>query len=459
MEIGQIKDICDAQRAFFAEGATLDCRYRIESLGKLRAGIRSHIGDIEQAMREDLGKSPFESFITEIGIVLEEIDYHIHNLKTWSKPARVPSSVFVMPAKGYVYPEPYGCVLVMAPWNYPFQLLLAPLVGAVSAGCCAVVKPSNMSRHTEKVISTIISESFDPRHVAAITGGRDIISAVLERRFDYIFFTGGLNLGRIVAEAAAKHLTPVTLELGGKSPCIVGTGASLETAAKRIAWGKFLNAGQTCIAPDYLLVQRDLSDRLLPLLKKYIGRFFGDDPEQSPDFGRIITDHHFERISSYLKEGNVYSGGRTNAATRYIEPTILTGVSPDAPVMSEEIFGPVFPVIEYGDISEAVDFIRRRPRPLALYFFSGKKSEQKQVLSSVSFGGGCINDVIMHIANPHLPFGGVGDSGMGSYHGKRSFDTFTHFKGVLKNGTLFDVPLRYAPYTPFKDKLIRMIMG
>jgi aldehyde dehydrogenase (NAD+) len=459
MDSEKIIEICNAQKVFFSEGFSHDCTFRIESLKKLRFCIHKREQDIEKALHEDLGKSSFESFTTEIGIVLEEIDYHICNLKKWSKPARVPSPLFVLPAKSYVYPEPYGCVLLMAPWNYPFQLLMAPLIGAVSAGCCAVVKPSNMSPQTEKVITEIIAESFDPRHVSSLTGGRDVIQQILTQRFDYIFFTGGLNLGKIVAESAAKHLTPVTLELGGKSPCIVGAGASLETAAKRIVWGKFLNAGQTCIAPDYLLVQRDLSSRLLQLMKKSITGFFGENPEKSLDFGRIITAHHFERVSGYLKNGMIYEGGQSNSETRYIAPSILTGVSPESPVMQEEIFGPVLPVVEYGDISEAIDFINKRPRPLALYFFSGKKSEQKQVTSRVSFGGGCINDVLMHVTNPHLPFGGVGQSGMGNYHGKKSFDSFTHYKALLKNKNWLDIPVRYAPYTSFKNKLIRMLMG
>lgn len=459
MDSVNISEACRAQNVFFSEGLSRDRLYRINSLKKLRNCILRRGHDIEKALHDDLGKSPFESYIAEISIVLEEIDYHIKNLKKWSKPVRVPSPVAVMPAKSYIHPEPHGCVLIMAPWNYPFQLLMAPLIGAVSAGCCAIVKPSDMSPATEKIISEIIAESFDPRHVSALNGGRVVIQEILTQRFDYIFFTGGLNLGRIVAEFAAKHLTPVTLELGGKSPCIVGTGASLETAAKRIVWGKFLNAGQTCIAPDYLLVQSDLSSRLLQLMKKYITEFFGEDPEKSPDFGRIITHNHFERITSYLNNGMVYAGGHSNAAARYIEPTILTGVNPGSPVMQEEIFGPVLPVVEYGDISEVIDFIKKRPRPLALYFFSGKKSEQKKVLSEVSFGGGCVNDVLMHVANPHLPFGGVGNSGMGNYHGKKSFDTFTHYKSILKNRNWPDVPIRYAPYTSFKNKLIRILLG
>ena len=353
-------------------------------------------------------------------------------------------------SSSYRVPEPYGVVLIMSPWNYPFQLAFAPLIGAVAAGNCAVVKPSSYSPHTSSLIAKILGGCFPKEYIAVIEGGREANQELLNQKFDYIFFTGSVSVGRTVMEAASRHLTPVTLELGGKSPCIVHEDANLELAARRIMWGKCLNSGQTCVAPDYLLVHRDVKDRLIMAMEKAITEFFGDTPCRNPEYPRIINEKHFNRLKGLLSDGRILVGGDVNEATLQIAPTIVDQVSWESPVMQEEIFGPILPVLEFEGIHEVITAVNSRPKPLALYLFTNDKNVEKRIIKSISFGGGCINDTIVHLATSYMPFGGVGESGMGSYHGKWSFDTFTHYKSIMKKSIWPDIRLRYPPY---RDKL------
>lgn len=447
-----LNEILDNQRAFFLSGKTMDIEFRIEQLNKLRNSIIKHEEDILDALKKDLNKSNFESYETELGIVLEEITLMSKNIRKWSKDKKVKSPLMHYKTDTYIHSEPYGVVLNIAPWNYPFQLLMAPLIGIIAGGNCAMLKPSKYSINTSKVIEIIIREAFDENYITVVEaeGGRESIQALLQLRFDYIFFTGSVDVGKVVMENAAKHLTPVTLELGGKSPCIVCKDAKLEIAAKRIVWGKFLNAGQTCVAPDYLLVHKDVKEELLKNIKKNIIEFFGEDPKSSNDFGRIITNKHVERLVSYLNCGSVYFGGNYDVLEKYMEPTILTDISFEDAVMQEEIFGPIFPVIEFEDIDDVINILKHKEKPLALYLFTESKEIENKVVKRVSYGGGCINDTIIHVASSYAPFGGVGNSGMGAYHGKYSFDLFTHQKSILKKSSKFDIKVRYAPY---KDKL------
>lgn len=411
---------------------------------------------ISAALKADLNKQPFESYMCETGLLLEEINFHIKRLKKWSKTRRVKSGIGQLPGKSYVCPEPYGVVLIMAPWNYPVQLCLMPLVGAISAGNCAVVKPSAYAPESSRVISKLIESAFPTGFVTAVEGGREANKALLDEPFDYIFFTGSVAVGKAVMEAAAKRLTPVTLELGGKSPIIVDETANLPLAARRIAFGKVLNAGQTCVAPDYLMIEKSVEAPFIEEYKKALADFFPDGDMSG--MVRIINDKHFERVCNILdNSGSIAIGGARDAETRFIEPAVLTGVPIDSPAMQQEIFGPVLPVLPYEKLDDCIDFIRSRPKPLALYIFSENKMNQEKVLNSCSFGGGCINDTVIHLASSHMSFGGVGESGMGSYHGKKSFDTFTHYRSVLKQGKL-DVKLRYFPYKSGKEKITRMIL-
>ena len=425
-------------------------------LKKFRKAIIENDELISAALKADLNKQPFESYMCETGLLLEEINFHIKRLKKWSKTRRVKSGIGQLPGKSYVCPEPYGVVLIMAPWNYPVQLCLMPLVGAISAGNCAVVKPSAYAPESSRVISKLIESAFPTGFVTAVEGGRDANKALLDEPFDYIFFTGSVAVGKTVMEAAAKRLTPVTLELGGKSPIIVDETANLPLAARRIAFGKVLNAGQTCVAPDYLMIEKSVEAPFIEEYKKALASFFPDGDMSG--MVRIINDKHFERVCNILdNSGNVVIGGARDAETRFIEPAVLTGVPIDSPAMQQEIFGPVLPVLPYEKLDDCIDFIRSRPKPLALYIFSENKMNQEKVLNSCSFGGGCINDTVIHLASSHMSFGGVGESGMGSYHGRKSFDTFTHYRSVLKQGKL-DVKLRYFPYKSGKEKITRMIL-
>ena len=451
-----IHEIVESEKHFFRTGVTRGVDFRIDMLKKFRKAIIENDELISAALKADLNKQPFESYMCETGLLLEEINFHIKRLKKWSKTRRVKSGIGQLPGKSYVCPEPYGVVLIMAPWNYPVQLCLMPLVGAISAGNCAVVKPSAYAPESSRVISKLIESAFPTGFVTAVEGGREANKALLDEPFDYIFFTGSVAVGKTVMEAAAKRLTPVTLELGGKSPIIVDETANLPLAARRIAFGKVLNAGQTCVAPDYLMIEKSVEAPFIEEYKKALASFFPDGDMSG--MVRIINDKHFERVCNILdNSGSIVIGGARDAETRFIEPAVLTDVPIDSPAMQQEIFGPVLPVLPYEKLDDCIDFIRSRPKPLALYIFSENKMNQEKVLNSCSFGGGCINDTVIHLASSHMSFGGVGESGMGSYHGKKSFDTFTHYRSVLKQGKL-DVKLRYFPYKSGKEKIIRMIL-
>ena len=451
-----IHEIVESEKHFFRTGVTRGVDFRIDMLKKFRKAIIENDELISAALKADLNKQPFESYMCETGLLLEEINFHIKRLKKWSKTRRVKSGIGQLPGRSYVCPEPYGVVLIMAPWNYPVQLCLMPLVGAISAGNCAVVKPSAYAPESSRVISKLIESAFPTGFVTAVEGGRDANKALLDEPFDYIFFTGSVAVGKTVMETAAKRLTPVTLELGGKSPIIVDETANLPLAARRIAFGKVLNAGQTCVAPDYLMIEKSVEAPFIEEYKKALASFFPDGDMSG--MVRIINDKHFERVCNILdNSGNVVIGGARDAETRFIEPAVLTDVPIDSPAMQQEIFGPVLPVLPYEKLDDCIDFIRSRPKPLALYIFSENKMNQEKVLNSCSFGGGCINDTVIHLASSHMSFGGVGESGMGSYHGRKSFDTFTHYRSVLKQGKL-DVKLRYFPYKSGKEKIIRMIL-
>lgn len=446
------KNVEDLNR-FFASGATKDVKFRLARLKRFKASILSHRKDIEQALWMDLHKSPQEAYLTEIGIVIMEIDNSIKNLRAWTKPKRVSSPLFLFPSSSKVIYEPLGVGLIIAPWNYPFQLTLNPLVGAIAAGCCAMVKPSPASKATSAIIETIIRECFEPSHVDIVQGRREVNTMLLEQKFDIIFFTGSPSLAKIVCAAAARHLTPTVLELGGKSPCIVDSDAAVEVAAKRIAWGKLLNAGQTCIAPDYVMVHSSVKERLLERVKVAITDMYGTDLKSSELYPRIINDSAFERLISYLEGATIYHGGEHEATERYIEPTIIDSPELSSPVMQEEIFGPILPVISFESLDEVYDHINKNEKPLALYYF-GKKGNE--VLRNTSSGGGCINDTIMHITNHKLPFGGVGNSGMGKYHGVESLRAFSNVRSIVSTPTWIDLPFKYAPYKFFE--FVRRLM-
>lgn len=447
------------QLSFFQSGITRDLGFRLQQLRKLREVLEAHEQDINRALREDLRKAPFEVYAGELGILLEETSYAIKHLKSWARPQRAHLGLAHWPATAQVTHEPYGVALILSPWNYPFQLLLGPLVGAMAAGNCAVLKPSELAPHSAALIHRMISENFPKEYIEVVEGGVAETQQLLAQPFDYIFFTGSPRVGKLVMEAASRHLTPLTLELGGKSPCLVDLSAKLAIAARRILWGKFFNAGQTCVAPDYLLVPKSKAGELLERMRAVLQEFYGDDPQKSPDYPRIVNDAHFQRLSEYLRQGKVLAGGKCDAKDRYIAPTLLGSVREDAPVMQEEIFGPILPILEYESFDEALDFIARRPKPLAFYLFCEDSKAEAQAMARLSFGGGCVNDTNAHLASPELPFGGVGASGFGDYHGKRSFETFSHRRSLLKRSTKVDMPVRYPPYkASYKLKVVKKLM-
>jgi len=451
-----IKDIVEEQRKFFMTGKTLDYKFRMKALSRLRRAILDNEEAIYEALAQDLNKSKVETYLCEIGIVLDEIRYHQKHLQRWMKKQIIIPSAGQLPGICYRLPEPYGVTLIMAPWNYPINLCFTPLIGAISAGNTAVLKPSAYAPATSSVIEKIISEAFPPKYIAVVTGGRKENSMLLDEKFDYIFFTGSPTVGKVVMEAASQNLTPVTLELGGKSPVIVDETSDIGLAARRIAFGKVTNAGQTCVAPDYLLIQSKVKDKFVHEYKKALKSFF---PEN--DMSRMVTiisDKHYKRLKGLLSDGRIILGGRCDDERRFIEPTLIDNVDLSSPIMKEEIFGPILPVIAYDNLDECINIIRSLPKPLALYVFSEDRKTINKIFRSCSFGGGCINDTILHLANPRLPFGGVGNSGMGSYHGKKSFETFTHYRSVLKQSSKFDIPLRYMPYTDNKLKLLKNIL-
>lgn len=445
----RISALAAAQKAYFRSGATLPEAFRRTMLRRFEAALVNWEKRLCDALWTDLRKSPEEAYLTEISIVRSEIRNHLRHLGKWMRPEPRPTPLKLLPSKSRIVSEPLGQALIVAPWNYPVQLLLNPLVGAISAGCTALLKPSPYTPHVAKTIEGLVAEIFDEQYVAVVQGDRDVNTRLFDLRWDVIFFTGSPALGRIVMAAAAKNLTPVVLELGGKSPCIVDRGADIATAARRIAWGKTLNAGQTCIAPDYLLIHRSLQDQFTQAFARALRELHGDDAQQSPCYVRLVNDRAFERVAGYLPQGKIRIGGRTDAADRYIEPTLLTDTDPASPVMQEEIFGPVLPMIPFDDTDEAVAFVNDREKPLALYYF-GPEETGRKVLLHTSSGGACLNDVIMHIANDNLPFGGVGNSGMGRYHGRDSFDAFSHRRAVVSSPKRLDLPFRYPPYKGFR---------
>lgn len=451
----QAASLIQAQRQYFATGETLPVEFRLAQLNKLKAAIIERQAEIIEAVKADLGRPEFEGYF-EIG-VLDELKYVLKRLKKWAKPRRVCLPLTQLPGSAWVQPDPLGVILIIGPWNYPFQLVISPLIGAIAAGNCALIKPSEIAPASSKVVADMVQATFPPEYIAVMEGGVETAQALLAQKFDHIFFTGGTRIGQIVMEAAAKQLTPVTLELGGKSPCIVDADVNIEVAAKRIIWGKFVNAGQTCIAPDYLLLHESIKSEFLTALKDTLHTFFGDDPAQSPDLARIVSDRQFDRLATLIADESPWVGGETHRDNRYIAPTILDSVTWDSPIMQEEIFGPILPVMTYRDIAEAIGQINARPKPLALYLFTNDKSLRQRVLSSTSSGGVCLNDVFLQVAIWGLPFGGVGDSGIGAYHGKTSFETFSHLKSVLKKPFWFDLAWRYAPYAGKLDFFKKII--
>ncbi len=457
MENTSLQALLKSQQHFFSSGKTRELSTRKEALKKLRSAILMHEEELYQALHKDLHKSPFESYATEIGFVLDELRFHLKKLHKWVKPKRVSSSIVSFPAKGYKTNEPLGTVLIIAPWNYPFQLMIAPLIGAVSAGNTVIIKPSEIAENTALVIEKIINNSFEKKYIHVVTGGVEMSQALLKLKFDHIFFTGSPRVGKIVMQSAAKQMIPVTLELGGKSPCIVDETAPLKLTARRIVWGKMLNAGQTCIAPDYLYVHEKIKEPLVKAIIAVIKKAFGEDARKSPDFPRIITRANMERLASLLDGAKIAYGGHYDKEEKYFEPTILDEVSFDLPVMQQEIFGPILPVLTFSGPEEIISQVNARPRPLALYVFSKSRSFQKKIIGNIPAGGVTVNDTLMHIASNKLPFGGVGNSGIGKYHGYYSFETFSNAKPVVYRGTWIDIPIRYAPYGK-KLKIIKYLM-
>ena len=433
------------QRAFFRTGATRPLEFRHAQLRKLEQAIESREARLLEALHADLRKSPHEAYLSEVGLVLSEVRHARRHLAAWMKPQRRRTPLMAWPGRSFIQSEPLGVALIIGPWNYPFQLLLAPLVGAIAAGNCTILKPSELAPRTAAATAELVQETFAEDFVTVVQGERETAEALLREKFDTIFFTGSTAVGRAVMAAAAKHLTPVTLELGGKSPCVVCADAPLETTARRIVWGKFLNAGQTCVAPDFLLVDRRVREGLVDAMRKALREFYGEDPQRSPDFSRIVNRRHYDRLTGYLASGQVVHGGQHDAGDLYLAPTILTGVSWSAPVMQEEIFGPILPVLEFDRLDEALAGLRDRPSPLAFYLFTQDRATQDRVLAETRSGGVCLNDVVLHMIGKEMPFGGVGESGLGAYHGRASFDCFSHRRAVLRRPFAFDARLRYPP--------------
>ena len=458
MKSSEIKDIVKQQRNYFASGITLDIDYRIQMLRKLKSCIQKHEVQINEAIRKDLGKSGFESYMCETGLVLSEISYMLKHVRKFSREKTVWTPLAQFHARSFQKPSPYGVVLIMSPWNYPFLLTIDPLVDAIAAGNTAVIKPSAYSPNTSQLIQEMLGECFSPDYVAIVTGGREENTCLLQEHFDYIFFTGSQRVGKEVMRHAADHLTPLTLELGGKSPCIVEKSANLKLAAKRIVFGKYLNCGQTCVAPDYIYCDPVIKDALIQELKKQITLQFGKHPLVNPNYGKMINEKHFQRVCGLMDTEKLVHGGDNNTDTLQIEPSILDNVTFEDAVMQEEIFGPVLPVLTYESLDQAIDKINRMAHPLALYLFTNDKSIARKVMSRCGFGGACINDTIIHLATSEMGFGGFGESGMGSYHGKEGFRTFSHYKSIVDKKTWLDLPMRYQPYQNFYEKLIHLFL-
>lgn len=453
--------LTEAQKQFFETGRTRDLAFRICQLQLLADAMRKNETVLEEALKKDLGKSAFESYATEIGFVLADIRYTIQNLQKWSAPKRVRTPLYLFPGKSKIQKEPYGSVLILGPYNYPVQLLAEPLVGAIAAGNCAVLKPSELTPHVSEAMYQIVHSTFKEEYIACVEGGVEVNQELLSQKFDYIFFTGSERVGRIVMKAAAENLTPVTLELGGKSPIIIEKTANIKEAARRIAWGKLMNAGQTCVAPDYVLVDESRKQQFLTEMKTAFSHLYGKEIKKNPDFGRIVNEWHMERLQKILEQDAKYlfCGGGADTLQRYIEPAILDlGKDQNAASMQEELFGPILPVLSYHKLEDAVRFVNKRAKPLALYLFTKKRSAEKFVLERVSSGGVCVNDTISHLINPDLPFGGVGASGMGQYHGKYSFDTFTHEKSVFYKPADWNLPVCYPSFTKGKMNLVKFFL-
>ncbi|MEG1682319.1 MAG: aldehyde dehydrogenase [Oscillospiraceae bacterium] len=454
-----IEALVARQRAFFETGGTKGLQTRRDALLLLDGALRRREADIGAALQADLGKCGGESYMTELGLVLEELSYQRRHLDEFARPRRVKTPLAQFPSHSFVSPEPYGVTLVMSPWNYPLLLSLEPLISAVAAGNTVVLKPSADSPRTAALLGELIAQVFRPEYVAVVTGGRAENTTLLQQRFDLIFFTGGGEVGRTVLTSAARYLTPVILELGGKSPCIVDETADLRVAAARIVFGKCVNAGQTCVAPDYLLVQESVREPLVAELRRCLAAFYGEQPLQNPNWGRIVNAKHFHRLLGLLDGATVLYGGKSNEETLQIEPTLLGDVTADSPVMQQEIFGPLLPILTYETAKEAADFVLAREKPLALYLFTKSRAAEDYFLGRCSFGGGCVNDTLVQLASSELPFGGVGGSGMGAYHGRTGFEAFTHLRGIVRKGNWLDLPMRYPPYTKGKERLLHLFLG
>lgn len=454
----EIKDILQQQNHFFSSGKTIPAEFRLKQLESLKEAMIRHEADLAAALKEDLGKSRMESYMCEIGLTLSELTWMQKHLRSLMRSKRVSTPAAQFAAKSFRSPSPYGTVLIMSPWNYPVLLTLDPLIDAIAAGNTAVVKPSAYAPCTFDVMKTMIEECFPAHYVAVVDGGRAENQALLQQRFDMIFFTGGKTVGREVLRHAAEYLTPVTLELGGKSPCIVDSTAKIRLAAKRIVFGKYLNCGQTCVAPDYILCDKRIRDELITAILAEIEKQFGKEPLKNPNYGKIINEKHFERILGLINGEKLVYGGQSEPESLRIAPTVLNNITWDDAVMGEEIFGPLLPILTFDTLDEALDTVESHPHPLALYFFSEDKAAQKKVLDTCRFGGGCINDTIIHLATSDMPFGGVGESGMGSYHGRVGFETFSHYRSIVDKKTLMDLPIRYQKYTGLKEKMMRMFL-
>ena len=454
----EIKDILQQQNHFFSTGKTIPAEFRLKQLESLKEAMIRHEADLAAALKEDLGKSRMESYMCEIGLTLSELTWMQKHLRSLMRSKRVSTPAAQFAAKSFRSPSPYGTVLIMSPWNYPVLLTLDPLIDAIAAGNTAVVKPSAYAPCTFDVMKTLIEECFPAHYVAVVDGGRAENQALLQQRFDMIFFTGGKTVGREVLRHAAEYLTPVTLELGGKSPCIVDSTAKIRLAAKRIVFGKYLNCGQTCVAPDYILCDKRIRDELITAILAEIEKQFGKEPLKNPNYGKIINEKHFERILGLINGEKLVYGGQSEPESLRIAPTVLNNITWDDAVMGEEIFGPLLPILTFDTLDEALDTVESHPHPLALYFFSEDKAAQKKVLDTCRFGGGCINDTIIHLATSDMPFGGVGESGMGSYHGRVGFETFSHYRSIVDKKTWMDLPIRYQKYTGLKEKMMRMFL-
>ena len=454
----EIKDILQQQNHFFSSGKTIPAEFRLKQLEILKEAMIRHEADLAAALKEDLGKSRMESYMCEIGLTLSELTWMQKHLRSLMRSKRVSTPAAQFAAKSFRSPSPYGTVLIMSPWNYPVLLTLDPLIDAIAAGNTAVVKPSAYAPCTFDVMKTMIEECFPKHYVAVVDGGRAENQALLQQRFDMIFFTGGKTVGREVLRHAAEYLTPVTLELGGKSPCIVDSTAKIRLAAKRIVFGKYLNCGQTCVAPDYILCDKRIRDELITAILAEIEKQFGKEPLKNPNYGKIINEKHFERILGLINGEKLVYGGQSEPESLRIAPTVLNNITWDDAVMGEEIFGPLLPILTFDTLDEALDTVESHPHPLALYFFSEDKAAQKKVLDTCRFGGGCINDTIIHLATSDMPFGGVGESGMGSYHGRVGFETFSHYRSIVDKKTWMDLPIRYQKYTGLKEKMMRMFL-